>query len=52
MMVEGDKWEITVPSDLAYGDEGAGRMIPPGETLIFQLQLLEIIGYPMPPQNV
>lgn len=42
MMKEGDKWEIFVPSDLAYGPQGAGGAIGPNETLIFEIELLSI----------
>ena len=42
MMHEGAKWKIYVPSDLGYGDRGAGGTIPPGATLIFEIELLKI----------
>lgn len=42
LMREGSKWKIYVPSDLAYGDRGAGGTIPPGATLIFEIELLKI----------
>lgn len=42
MMAEGSKWEIFVPSDLAYGAKGAGGTIGPNETLIFEIELLSI----------
>ena len=38
----GDKWGLTIPSDLAYGRQGAGNAIPPDATLIFEVELLEI----------
>ncbi|MEE8399182.1 MAG: FKBP-type peptidyl-prolyl cis-trans isomerase, partial [Desulfobacterales bacterium] len=44
LMNVGSKWELTIPSDLAYGDRGAGADIGPGETLIFEIELLEIVG--------
>jgi len=44
MMVEGDKFELYIPSDLAYGDRGSPPKIPAGATLIFTLELLEIQG--------
>ena len=40
-MKEGDKWEIYVPSDLAYGAQGAG-IIGPNETLQFQIHLITV----------
>lgn len=39
----GDHWRVYLPSALAYGERGAGSDIGPNETLIFELQLLEII---------
>mmetsp|Transcript_3070 Transcript_3070/g.5858 ORF Transcript_3070/g.5858 Transcript_3070/m.5858 type:complete len:153 (-) Transcript_3070:127-585(-) len=44
LMKEGDVWELYIPSELAYGDRGAGRSIPPGAALIFKLELLEVKG--------
>lgn len=43
LMKEGSKYEFYIPADLAYGDQGAGRAIGPGETLIFEVELIEII---------
>lgn len=42
LMQVGSKWKLFIPSDLAYGDKGAGQMIEPGSTLIFEVELLEI----------
>jgi FKBP-type peptidyl-prolyl cis-trans isomerase FklB len=42
MMPVGSKWQLYVPSDLAYGDEGYGEDIPPGATLVFEVELLSI----------
>ncbi len=39
----GSHWRLWIPSELAYGDRGAGRDIPGGATLIFEVELLEII---------
>jgi len=43
MMKEGSHWRLWIPSDLAYGDRGAGSDIPGGATLIFEVELLEIV---------
>eukprot|EP00933_Yihiella_yeosuensis_P020490 TRINITY_DN1641_c0_g1_i1.p1 TRINITY_DN1641_c0_g1~~TRINITY_DN1641_c0_g1_i1.p1 ORF type:complete len:149 (-),score=34.82 TRINITY_DN1641_c0_g1_i1:182-628(-) len=43
-MVEGDKWELYIPSELAYGDQGAGGVIPGGAALVFQMKLKKIQG--------
>ena len=42
LMSVGAKWRIVLPPELAYGDRGAGADIPPGATLIFEVELLGI----------
>lgn len=42
LMPLGSKWRLFVPSDLAYGAQGAGQQIGPHTTLIFEVELLEI----------
>lgn len=44
LMRAGDKWKLFLPSELAYGDRGAGDKIPGGSALIFELELLEVKG--------
>uniref|UniRef100_UPI004026CBFC FKBP-type peptidyl-prolyl cis-trans isomerase n=1 Tax=Candidatus Limisoma sp. TaxID=3076476 RepID=UPI004026CBFC len=43
LMHEGDKWRLYIPSDLAYGPNGAGGVIGPNMTLIFEVELLRVI---------
>lgn len=43
MMSVGSKWRLFVPADLAYGERGAGGAIGPNTTLIFDVELLEIV---------
>jgi FKBP-type peptidyl-prolyl cis-trans isomerase FklB len=43
MMPVGSLWRLWIPSNLAYGDNGAGGDIPGGATLVFDIELLEIV---------
>ncbi len=43
LMPVGSKWKVTIPYDLAYGERGAGQDIAPYSTLIFEVELLEIV---------
>jgi FKBP-type peptidyl-prolyl cis-trans isomerase FklB len=42
LMPEGSKWELFIPSQLAYGTRGAGIEIGPNETLVFELELVAV----------
>lgn len=43
LMNKGSKFRFVIPSELAYGDQGAGASIGPGETLVFEVELLDIL---------
>ncbi|MDD5184063.1 MAG: FKBP-type peptidyl-prolyl cis-trans isomerase [Paludibacter sp.] len=43
LMPVGSKWKLFIPSDLAYGAQGAGQAIPPHTALIFEVELLAIV---------
>jgi FKBP-type peptidyl-prolyl cis-trans isomerase FklB len=51
-MPVGSKWELYIPSDLAYGPNGSGRLIEPNSTLIFDVDLVDIAKPEPPPQPI
>ena len=42
LMKEGDKWELYIPSHLAYGPRGAGGQIGPNQPLVFEVELIKV----------
>lgn len=42
LMHEGDKWQVFIPSELAYGERGQGQTIGPNEVLIFDIELIKV----------
>lgn len=42
LMKEGSKWELYIPATLAYGEQGAGGVIPPNATLVFEILLISV----------
>ncbi|MBQ5751838.1 MAG: FKBP-type peptidyl-prolyl cis-trans isomerase [Bacteroidaceae bacterium] len=43
LMQEGAKWRLYIPYDMAYGEHGAGEMIPPYSALIFDVELIRVL---------
>lgn len=43
LMPVGSKWKLYIPAELAYGDRGAGADIKPGSTLVFDVELLDLV---------
>ena len=43
LMEEGAKWRLYIPYDMAYGEHGAGEMIPPYSALVFDVELIKVL---------
>jgi FKBP-type peptidyl-prolyl cis-trans isomerase len=43
LMQEGDKWELAIPAELAYGPGGSGGAIGPNQVLLFEVELIKVI---------
>lgn len=43
LMPEGSKWKLYIPSELAYGAQGAGELIPPHSALVFEVELINVL---------
>jgi FKBP-type peptidyl-prolyl cis-trans isomerase FklB len=46
LMREGDHWQLVIPSSIAYGSRGAGKAIPPDQTLVFDMTLVSTTPAP------
>ena len=42
LMVEGDQWELYLPSEMGYGDSGQGGDIGPGDVLVFTIEIIKV----------
>jgi len=51
LMVEGDKWEMYIPSELGYGDNGSPPKIGGGDVLVFTMEILKINGESVPAEK-
>ncbi|CAM9345864.1 unnamed protein product [Ectocarpus fasciculatus] len=44
LMKEGDKWQLFIPSELAYGDRQTGPHITPGSVLLFDIEIIKVVS--------
>lgn len=44
LQVEGDKWQLALPSEIAYGERRMGRHITPGAVLLFDIEIVKVKG--------
>ena len=51
LMPRGAKWDVVIPADLAYGPQQAGPVIEPNSTLVFEIELLDVIRAEAPEQE-
>jgi hypothetical protein len=51
LMVEGDKWEMYIPSELGYGESGQGSDIGGGDVLVFTMEIIQIEGASRPAER-
>jgi FKBP-type peptidyl-prolyl cis-trans isomerase FklB len=42
LMKEGSKWQLFIPWQLAYGERGRSKLIGPHETLVFEVELVQV----------
>jgi len=51
LMVQGDKWELYIPSEMGYGDSGQGSDIGAGDVLVFTMEIVKIEGETKPAER-
>ncbi len=51
LMKVGDRWEIVIPAKLGYGEAGSGSVIPPNQTLVFEVELKKVCAAKLRPAD-